>query len=112
MPAAYRQHEAERAALGIPCCQATFAADRRPDRAVEETCRPAKEAFLLNLLNPRPRRCVDDAAEGQGRIPGRSRSAKRGPQPAGLQRSGPPNCWSTMVGGYNVHPLIELLDDA
>ena len=105
---AYRQHVAERAALGIPPLPLT--AQQTADVIELLKAPPAgEEEFLLDLLANRVPAGVDDAAKVKasylaaiafGREPNALISRERATQLLG-----------TMLGGYNVHPLIELLDD-
>ena len=79
---AYRQHVAERAALGIPPLPLTATQTAELIDLIKNP--PAgEEAFLLDLLTHRV-------------PPGKAKATE---------------LLGTMVGGYNVHPLIELLDD-
>ncbi|HWO11359.1 MAG TPA: bifunctional aconitate hydratase 2/2-methylisocitrate dehydratase [Polyangiaceae bacterium] len=102
----YRQHVAERASLGIPP-QPLIA------RQVRELCEllvhpPAgEEAFLLELLADRVPPGVDGASKvkamfladiAQGRVKSPVLGAARAVELLG-----------TMLGGYNVGPLVELL---
>ena len=106
---AYREHVAERAALGIP----PLPLDVAQTAAVIELLKnpPAGEGeFLLDLLTHRVPPGVDDAAKvkasflaavAHGDISVDLLSPARATELLG-----------TMVGGYNVKPLIDLLDDA
>src|SRR6185369_9584820 len=89
---AYRQHVAERAALGIP----PLPLDAAQTAAVIELLKapPAGEdAFLLDLITHRVPPGGDDEV-------------------ALVPRAKATELLGTMVGGYNVKPLIDLLDDA
>jgi aconitate hydratase 2/2-methylisocitrate dehydratase len=106
---AYRQHAAERAALGIP----PLPLDAKQVAALIELIKnpPAgEEAFLLELLTHRVPPGVDDAAKVKASF---LAAVAHGELQVGLVSKGKATeLLGTMVGGYNVHPLIELLDDA
>ena len=71
---------------------------------------PGEEAFLLDLLTHRVPPGVDDAAKVRPRSSPPWRTAT---WPSSLvSKAKATELLGTMVGGYNVHPLIELLDDA
>ena len=106
---AYRQHAAERAALGIP----PLPLDAAQVAALIELIKapPAgEEDFLLELLTHRVPPGVDDAAKVKASflaaVAHGDLSVPLVPRAKATQLLG------TMVGGYNVKPLIELLDDA
>jgi aconitate hydratase 2/2-methylisocitrate dehydratase len=109
MLAAYRQHVAERAALGIP----PLPLDAKQVAALIELIKapPAgEEAFLVELLTYRVPPGVDDAAKVKASF---LAAVAHGDLAVGLiSRPKATELLGTMVGGYNVHPLIELLDDA
>ncbi|NBW46229.1 MAG: aconitate hydratase B, partial [Betaproteobacteria bacterium] len=106
---AYREHVAERAALGIP----PLPLDVAQTAAVIELLKnpPAGEGeFLLDLLTHRVPPGVDDAAKVKASF---LAAVAHGDFAVDLL---PParatELLGTMVGGYNVKPLIDLLDDA
>ncbi|HEX7640557.1 MAG TPA: bifunctional aconitate hydratase 2/2-methylisocitrate dehydratase [Burkholderiaceae bacterium] len=106
---AYRQHVAERAALGIP----PLPLDAQQTAAVIELLKapPAGEdAFLLDLLTHRVPPGVDDAAKVKASF--LSAVAHGDVAVAQISRAKATELLGTMVGGYNVKPLIDLLDDA
>jgi aconitate hydratase 2/2-methylisocitrate dehydratase len=106
---AYRQHVAERAALGIP----PLPLDAQQTAAVIELLKapPAgEEAFLLDLLTHRVPPGVDDAAKVKASF--LSAVAHGDLQLGAISRAKATELLGTMVGGYNVKPLIDLLDDA
>ncbi|MGC4077228.1 MAG: bifunctional aconitate hydratase 2/2-methylisocitrate dehydratase [Rubrivivax sp.] len=109
MLTAYRQHAAERAALGIP----PLPLDAAQTAALIELIQnpPAgEEAFLLDLLTHRVPPGVDDAAKVKASF---LAAVAHGDLKVGLvSKAKATELLGTMVGGYNVHPLIELLDDA
>ena len=106
---AYRQHAAERAALGIP----PLPLDAKQVAELIELIKapPAGEdAFLLDLLTHRVPPGVDDAAKVKASF---LAAVAHGDLKVGLiSKAKATELLGTMVGGYNVHPLIELLDDA
>ncbi len=106
---AYRAHAAERAALGIP----PLPLDARQVAELVELIKnpPAGEAeFLLDLLTHRVPPGVDDAAKVKASF---LAAVAHGDIQVGLiGKARATELLGTMVGGYNVHPLIELLDDA
>lgn len=105
----YRAHVAERAALGIP----PLPLDAKQVAALIELIKnpPAGEdAFLLDLLTHRVPPGVDDAAKVKASF---LAAVAHGDIQVGLiSKAKATELLGTMVGGYNVHPLIELLDDA
>ncbi len=105
---AYRQHTAERAALGIP----PLPLDAKQVAALIELIKapPAGEAaFLMDLLTHRVPPGVDDAAKVKASF---LAAVAHGDLAVGLiSKAKATELLGTMVGGYNVHPLIELLDD-
>ncbi len=106
---AYRDHVAERAALGIP----PLALDAKQVAELIELIKnpPAGEAeFLLDLLTHRVPPGVDDAAKVKASF--LAAVAHGDIQVALISKAKATELLGTMVGGYNVHPLIELLDDA
>ncbi|MDO9568491.1 MAG: aconitate hydratase B, partial [Hydrogenophaga sp.] len=105
----YRAHAAERAALGIP----PLALDAKQVAALIELIKapPAGEdAFLMDLLTHRVPPGVDDAAKVKASF--LAAVAHGDIQVALISKAKATELLGTMVGGYNVHPLIELLDDA
>ncbi len=106
---AYRQHAAERAALGIP----PLPLDAQQVAALIELIKspPAgEEAFLLDLLTHRVPPGVDDAAKVKASFLAAVAHGELAVALISRQRA--TELLGTMVGGYNVQPLIELLDDA
>ncbi|MDE2612165.1 MAG: bifunctional aconitate hydratase 2/2-methylisocitrate dehydratase [Burkholderiales bacterium] len=109
MLAAYRQHAAERNALGIP----PLPLDAKQTAELIELlgAPPAgEEPFLLDLLTHRVPPGVDDAAKVKASF--LAAVAHGELKVALISRAKATELLGTMVGGYNVHPLIELLDDA
>jgi aconitate hydratase 2/2-methylisocitrate dehydratase len=105
---AYREHVAERAALGIPPLplDATQTAE-----LIELIKNPpqGEDAFLLDLLTHRVPPGVDDAAKVKASF--LSAVAHGDVKVALISKAKATELLGTMVGGYNVKPLIDLLDD-
>ncbi len=109
MLTAYRAHAAERAALGIPPLPLS---PEQTAALVELLLAPptGDEALLVELLAERVPPGVDEAARVKaGFLAGVARGEVSSPL---LSRARATELLGTMVGGYNVQPLIELLDDA
>ncbi len=106
---AYRQHVAERAALGIP--PLPLSAQQTADLIELIKAPPAgEETVLLDLITHRVPPGVDDAAKVKASF---LAAVAHGELSVGLiSKAKATELLGTMVGGYNVHPLIELLDDA
>jgi aconitate hydratase 2/2-methylisocitrate dehydratase len=106
---AYRQHVAERAALGIP--PLPLSAQQTADVIELLKAPPAgEEAFLVELITYRVPAGVDDAAKVKASY--LAAIAFGSEQCALITRERATELLGTMLGGYNIHPLIELLDDA
>ena len=110
---AYRQHTAERAALGIP----PLPLDAKQTAALVELIKAAsgndaagEEAFLLDLLTHRVPPGVDDAAKVKASF--LAAVAHGDITVALVSKAKATELLGTMVGGYNVKPLIDMLDDA
>ncbi|MCH2240532.1 MAG: bifunctional aconitate hydratase 2/2-methylisocitrate dehydratase [Aquabacterium sp.] len=106
---AYRQHVAERAALGIP----PLPLDAKQTAELIELIKnpPAgEEAFLVDLLTHRVPPGVDDAAKVKASF--LAAVAHGDVKTALISRAKATELLGTMVGGYNVKPLIDLLADA
>jgi len=106
---AYRQHTAERAALGIPPLPLS------PQQTAElieliKTPPAGEDEFLLDLLTHRVPPGVDDAAKVKASF---LAAVAHGDFTVTLiSKAKATELLGTMVGGYNVKPLIDLLDDA
>ncbi|RAU24041.1 bifunctional aconitate hydratase 2/2-methylisocitrate dehydratase [Paramagnetospirillum kuznetsovii] len=106
---AYRQHVAERAALGIPPLplsaeqtQALVGLLVNPPKGEEQT--------LVELITYRVPAGVDDAAKIKAEF---LDTVAKGTQACSLiSREKAAELLGTMLGGFNVKPLIELLGDA
>ena len=104
----YRQHVAERAAQGIPPQPLTA-------RQVRELCElliqppPGEEAFLLELLADRIPPGVDAASKVKAEFLASVASGKLTSPILDARRA--VELLGTMLGGYNVAPLVALLAD-
>lgn len=106
---AYRHHVAERAALGIPPLPLT--AQQTADVIELLKAPPAgEEGFLLDLITNRVPAGVDDAAKVKASY--LAAVAFGTEKNALISRARATELLGTMLGGYNIHPLVELLDDA
>ncbi len=111
---AYRHHVAERAALGIPPLPLTAQQTAQVIELLKAP--PAGEAasfeqdFLLDLITQRVPAGVDDAAKVKASY--LAALAFGTEKNALISRERATELLGTMLGGYNVHPLVELLDDA
>ncbi|MBK8362104.1 MAG: bifunctional aconitate hydratase 2/2-methylisocitrate dehydratase [Comamonadaceae bacterium] len=106
---AYRQHVAERGALGIPPLPLS---KQQAEELVALLKNPPKgeEAFLVDLITQRVPAGVDDAAKVKAEF---LASVAKGEEACALiSREKATELLGTMVGGYNVKPLIDVLDDA
>ena len=106
---AYRQHVAERAALGIPPLPLS---KQQTQSLVELLQNPpaGEEAFLVDLLTYRVPAGVDDAAKVKAEF--LAKVAKGEVACALVSKVKATELLGTMLGGYNVKPLIDLLGDA
>lgn len=106
---AYRAHVAERAALGIP--PLPLSAEQTADLIELIKAPPAGESEqeLLDLLTYRVPPGVDDAAKVKASF--LSAVAHGDFAVPALSRERATELLGTMVGGYNVKPLIDLLTD-
>jgi len=106
---AYRQHVAERAALGIP--PLPLSAQQTADLIELLKNPPAgEETFLVDLITSRVPAGVDDAAKVKASY---LAAVAFGTEKCALiSREKATELLGTMLGGYNIQPLIDLLDDA
>ena len=105
----YRQHVAERAALGIP--PLPLSAQQTADLVELLKAPPAgEEAALVELITHRVPAGVDDAAKVKASFLAAVAFGKASSPLISRQKA--TELLGTMLGGYNVAPLIELLDDA
>jgi aconitate hydratase 2/2-methylisocitrate dehydratase len=107
MLVAYRQHVAERAALGIPPLPLTA---KQTSDVIDLVKNPpvGEEAYLMDLLTHRVPPGVDDAAMVKASF--LSAVAHGDVAVALISKAKATELLGTMVGGYNVKPLIDLLD--
>ncbi len=109
MLVAYREHVAERAALGIPPLPLT--ATQVTD-LIELIKSPPKgeEDFLVDLLVHRVPAGVDDAAKVKASyLAAVAHGTEKCPV---ISRERATELLGTMLGGYNIVAMVELLDDA
>jgi aconitate hydratase 2/2-methylisocitrate dehydratase len=106
---AYRQHVAERAALGIPPLPLT--AQQTADLIELLKAPPAGEgAALVELMTHRVPAGVDDAAKVKASY---LAAVALGTEKCSLiSRSKATELLGTMLGGYNIGPMVDLLDDS
>ncbi|NHR04944.1 bifunctional aconitate hydratase 2/2-methylisocitrate dehydratase [Chromobacterium haemolyticum] len=106
---AYRQHVAERAALGIPPLPLSA---KQVEALVELLKNPPKgeESTLVELITHRVPPGVDDAAKVKASF--LAAVAEGDAQSPLVSRELATQLLGTMLGGYNIKPLIDLLDDA
>ncbi|PTD95246.1 bifunctional aconitate hydratase 2/2-methylisocitrate dehydratase [Pseudothauera lacus] len=106
---AYRAHAAERAALGIPALPLN---KQQTLDLVELLKNPpaGEEAFLVELLTHRVPAGVDDAAKVKAEFLAK---VAKGEEACGLvSRAKATELLGTMLGGFNIKPMIDLLGDA
>ncbi|WP_455286980.1 bifunctional aconitate hydratase 2/2-methylisocitrate dehydratase [Cupriavidus necator] len=105
----YRAHVAERAALGIPPLPLTAKQTAELTELLKNP--PAgEEQNLVELITYRVPAGVDDAAKVKASYLAAVALGKE--QCALISRAKATELLGTMLGGYNISPLIELLDDA
>ncbi|MBE2263677.1 MAG: bifunctional aconitate hydratase 2/2-methylisocitrate dehydratase [Burkholderiaceae bacterium] len=105
---AYREHVAERAALGIPPLPLTA---KQTGELIELLKSPpaGEEATLVELITHRVPAGVDDAAKVKASY---LAAVAHGTEKCSLiSREKATELLGTMLGGFNLTPLIELLDD-
>ena len=106
---AYRDHVAERAALGIPPLPLSA---KQTSELIELLKNPpaGEEATLVDLITHRVPAGVDDAAKVKASY---LAAVAHGTEKCALiSRAQATQLLGTMLGGYNLTPLIDLLDDA
>ncbi|MCB1940018.1 MAG: aconitate hydratase B, partial [Rhodocyclaceae bacterium] len=106
---AYRQHAAEREALGIPALPLN---KQQTEELVQLLVSPpaGEEDFLVELLTYRVPAGVDDAAKVKAEF---LAQVAKGEVACGLiSRAKAVELLGTMLGGFNIKPLIDLIDDA
>jgi aconitate hydratase 2/2-methylisocitrate dehydratase len=106
---AYVNHVAERAALGIPPLPLS-AAQTADLIELLKNASPREAEFLVNLIAYRVPAGVDDAAKVKASY---LAAVAHGTQKcAVISRDKATQLLGTMLGGYNIGPLVDLLDDA
>ncbi len=105
----YNQHVAERSALGIP--PLPLSAEQTEELiALLQNPPKGEEQTLVELLTHRVPAGVDDAAKIKAAF---LADVAKGTVSCGLiDRKQATELLGTMLGGFNIKPLIELLDDA
>ncbi|MEI6802827.1 MAG: bifunctional aconitate hydratase 2/2-methylisocitrate dehydratase [Burkholderiales bacterium] len=105
----YRDHVAERAALGIPPLPLSA---KQTAELIELLKAPpvGEEATLVDLITHRVPAGVDDAAKVKASY--LAALAKGSEKCTLLARERATELLGTMLGGYNISPLVDLLDDA
>ncbi|MGY0778966.1 bifunctional aconitate hydratase 2/2-methylisocitrate dehydratase [Azospirillum argentinense] len=106
---AYRQHVAERAALGIPALPLSA---KQTEELVDLLLNPpqGEEAVLVDLITHRVPAGVDDAAKVKAAF---LASLAKGNETSPLiSKVKATELLGTMLGGFNIKPLIDLLGDA
>jgi aconitate hydratase 2/2-methylisocitrate dehydratase len=105
----YREHVAERAALGIPPLPLTA---KQTGELIELLKAPpaGEEATLVDLITHRVPAGVDDAAKVKASYLAAVAHATE--KCALISRARATELLGTMLGGYNISPLVDLLDDA
>ncbi len=105
---AYVTHVAERAALGIPPLPLSA---QQTGELVEllKNASPGEAEFLVNLISHRVPAGVDDAAKVKASyLAAVAHGTEKCPA---ITREKATQLLGTMLGGYNIGPLIDLLDD-
>ncbi|MBH1958429.1 MAG: bifunctional aconitate hydratase 2/2-methylisocitrate dehydratase [Burkholderiales bacterium] len=105
----YRSHVAERAVLGIPPLPLSA---QQTGEVIELLKNPpvGEEAFLLDLITHRVPAGVDAAAKVKASY---LAAVAHGSEKCSLiSREKATQLLGTMLGGYNISPMVELLDDA
>src|SRR5262249_39243670 len=105
---AYADHVAERAALGIPPLPLTA---KQTAELIELLKNPpaGKADFLVDLITHRVPAGVDDAAKVKASyLAAVAHGTEKCPA---ISRAQATQLLGTMLGGYNISPLIDLLDD-
>ncbi|TDR33045.1 bifunctional aconitate hydratase 2/2-methylisocitrate dehydratase [Hydromonas duriensis] len=106
---AYREHVAERAALGIPPLPLSAA---QTGELIELLKNPpaGEETFLVDLITHRVPAGVDAAAKVKASyLAAVAHGTEKSPL---ISREKATELLGTMLGGYNISPMVDLLDDA
>src|SRR6478672_5502755 len=105
---AYVDHLAERAALGIPPLPLSAKQTSDLIELLKNPSTPEAD-FLVDLITNRVPAGVDDAAKVKASyLAAVAHGTETNPL---IPRERATELLGTMLGGYNVHPLVELLDD-
>ena len=106
---AYNAHVAERAALGIPALP--LSKDQTAELVKMLKNPPAgKESELVELITNRVPAGVDEAAKVKAEfLDAVARGTEKSPLISKIKAT---ELLGTMLGGYNIKPLVELLSDA
>ena len=105
---AYRQHVTERAAIGVPPLPLNA---KQTEQLVELIKNPPKgeEALLVELITHRIPAGVDNAAKVKASY---LAAVAHGTEKTSLlSRERATELLGTMLGGYNISPMVDLLDD-
>jgi aconitate hydratase 2/2-methylisocitrate dehydratase len=105
----YRAHVAERAAIGIPPLPLSA---KQTGELIELLKNPPKgeEATLVDLITHRVPAGVDDAAKVKASyLAAVAHGTEKCPL---ISREKATELLGTMLGGYNISPMVDLLDDA
>ncbi|MDR1074841.1 MAG: bifunctional aconitate hydratase 2/2-methylisocitrate dehydratase [Xanthomonadaceae bacterium] len=106
----YRQHVAERAALGIPPLPLSAQQTAEVIELLKAPAAASDSDFLLDLITNRVPAGVDDAAKVKASyLAAVAFGKEKSPL---ISRARATELLGTMLGGYNIQPLIDLLDDA
>ncbi|HEX8989528.1 MAG TPA: bifunctional aconitate hydratase 2/2-methylisocitrate dehydratase [Rhodocyclaceae bacterium] len=105
---AYRAHVAERAAQGIPPLPLTPAQTKELVALLKNPPK-GEEAFLVELITNRVPAGVDDAAKVKAEF---LAACARGEVKSPISKVRATELLGTMLGGFNIKPLIDLLADA
>jgi aconitate hydratase 2/2-methylisocitrate dehydratase len=105
----YREHVAERAALGIPPLPLSA---KQTGELIELLKSPpaGEEATLVDLITHRVPAGVDDAAKVKASY--LAAVAHGAEKCALISRERATELLGTMLGGYNISPMVDLLEDA
>ncbi len=106
---AYRQHVAERAALGIPPLPLS---KQQTEELVALLANPPKgeESLLVDLITHRVPAGVDEAAKVKAEFLAKIGSGETACSLISREKAA--ELLGTMVGGFNVKPLVDMIDDA
>lgn len=107
---AYRAHVAERAALGIPPLPLSAQQTGELIELLKKPTDAQEGEFLVDLITNRVPAGVDDAAKVKASY---LAAVAHGSEKCSLiSRARATELLGTMLGGYNISPLIDLLSDA